>query len=328
MDSTPYEQEQVQQIEDGINELHLTTPEASPNQSALLRKMIAKLLADAQNLHKTLEELDRRMIAPQRRQVAGPKKVREEISMSKDLLKPEVQPLISGMSQFTMTTLKQAIKNRFEGKYLSTLLTAPEQLGITPEEYSIHLKVMRSDNEQLRSYAINEKDIPILLRRVFNEPGTYTVQTQSGKTVELDVSKFIGKTRQEIVELLEANQWCHRQCEANYINLSPYIWDILSQVPVLHQFGLKKGNEVSQESFLKILDVIRDRHEIYYNYVPTHESKILLNQLGIPLVDNHFKLDIVMNAAKSNSIIRSPKEVEGLKRILMGIAEDNNNLLE
>lgn len=322
----------VQEVQQLIGEINITQSQSPRGVDTELKRIVAMLLKVIANTNLALEDVYSKLNTHQpKRASASTKKDQEEIQLDCSLIRPECRSLLSGMSSFTMSCLKNSIKNRFEKGFLRTDLD-PSVLGITQQEYSIHQNAMLSPDTIVS--AINEKDIPTLAKRVFEPVGTYrtTVTSNTGDVseVELDLSNLVGVRHWQVIDELQKARWLAYGQENKRL-ISPYLLTILAQVPILKQHDIL--NEVNrklyetEEGCKKLLDQVIDTHEIYYQYKPTPSGAATVESLDLPIINGFFKLETVGLRAKERKIIKSVKDTESIKNTLTDSVPESNLIM-
>lgn len=209
---------------------------------------------------------------------------------------------------------------------------APSAIAVTDEEFSIYQKAIA---DKLDGYYITDKDIPLLIRRMYKPAGVCSITTEDGQTISLDAASFVGASRHAILEILESNRLISYDLSDSVTNfvISRKLPLLLDQIPILKSFKLIETMKDYQDfdSFLKLIDLIRDKNEIYKSLVNTEVSQNIVKTLDLPNIDGFYKPEYVaVLIKKQKTTLKKDDFFKDINKVInsLSVVPQSNNLLD
>lgn len=197
----------------------------------------------------------------------------------------------------------------------------PQDLAITPQEFLIYKKAV---DLSLTGYYITEKDIPLLIRRMYKDPAECSTVGKDGTKISFDASNFVGASRQEILDTLESLRLIYydRTDASSSFCVSKRLPGLLEQIPILKPLNLEAtdmANYLTYDSFIKLIDLIRDKNEIYRTIVDTDRAKQIVEKLGLPDIDGYYKPEYISIIIKSLNL-KKEDFFKDVNRVITGLS--------
>jgi hypothetical protein len=216
------------------------------------------------------------------------KKEKIVFNIKRSYLDEKYQPLFaSNLDEMELSNLENIIKAYFFKGILKKDISYLD-IAITKDEFDIHCEAYENDPT---INCINDKDIPILIRRMFKKIDTCKAVTKSGKDKSIQYKEFTDNPVAKILMMLQDMKLISYENTTSTTNIgykrAEVLPELLDQIPLFKMHMLRETNMEkfgTIDTLTKLLFTLQDSLNIYNTKVESKPADDIVDNLVLPLV--------------------------------------------